>query len=372
MLSSRYRTPMRAVWIGLVLFATSKLSLAQTVIDASKLPQCAVDCAALNQANTGCVPPSAPVTDQGIYQSCMCQSTFLVTLYSTPDGVCDAECTSSGDRQRLKEWYVGLCTGGVVVTPAGGKPTATTKGGQSTSTAGSPQSTKSGVSNAGVSGSGINEPPKTWIAGHWQYVLMLIIIFLAMVFFTVLGLWLKRRHRRKQDARRSNVAAPDASFVTTNPNMSTISYSHSPRGSGLFRNSGGNMTSTSVVGVGGTAPSGAMGAVGRADSRNGMYRHSGGAGSGTWGGIGRPRAGTANSSTYPPITSPQLMQAQTRGYEYPDVESDRGQSPPPHGSWSNTSRAKARSKEKLGDDAITEVYQGESPVRHERKKRDFG
>jgi hypothetical protein len=42
---------------------------------------------------------------------------------------------------------------------------------------------------------------------------MLIVIFLGIVFFWVLGICLKRRHDRKRDARRGNLAAPDAFIV---------------------------------------------------------------------------------------------------------------------------------------------------------------
>jgi hypothetical protein len=41
----------------------------------------------------------------------------------------------------------------------------------------------------------------TRIAGHWQWVLLLIILFLAFVIGLTVGFWLKRRHRRRRELR---------------------------------------------------------------------------------------------------------------------------------------------------------------------------
>lgn len=48
---------------------------------------------------------------------------------------------------------------------------------------------------------------------------MLIIIFLGMILLSILGVWLKRRHRRKRDANTGNFGPRDA-FHPSNPHSS--------------------------------------------------------------------------------------------------------------------------------------------------------
>lgn len=55
------------------------------------------------------------------------------------------------------------------------------------------------------------------ISAHWKWVVMLAVIFLAMIFFSLLGLWLRKRHRAKHDATRANLAAPGASIGALPP-----------------------------------------------------------------------------------------------------------------------------------------------------------
>jgi hypothetical protein len=64
-------------------------------------------------------------------------------------------------------------------------------------------------------------------ATHWKWVLMLIIIFVAMILGLVVGLWLKRRYRRKKDAAGANMAARDAYNTGTEPG--TVANNRSQR-----------------------------------------------------------------------------------------------------------------------------------------------
>ena len=98
------------------------ISSGQTVIS-NTLPTCGQQCPVLLQAQGGCVPPAAPVTNQGIYQSCFCQSTFLQPLYGGPTPLCPT--CSTGDMTTVQNWFQGLCKAGAPVV-GGQQPTSTT------------------------------------------------------------------------------------------------------------------------------------------------------------------------------------------------------------------------------------------------------
>lgn len=75
-------------------------------------PQCAINCNNLKQAQTLCVPPTAPATGKSAYVTCFCQSNLLVNLKNSPDGVCDDTCSSPDDKNTLKKWYTDYCSSG--------------------------------------------------------------------------------------------------------------------------------------------------------------------------------------------------------------------------------------------------------------------
>ena len=115
--------------LGFVLFTAAVA--AEGVFDYTKLPQCAHQC--LSAAEANCVPPSAPVTSQSIYQSCVCQSGLLTGLHSS-----GAQCQTSGcsadDGTKISQYYVALCAGPVVAPPAATTTAATTGTTTTTST----------------------------------------------------------------------------------------------------------------------------------------------------------------------------------------------------------------------------------------------
>lgn len=124
---------------------------AQSVIDYSKLPQCAHSCTTLQSAEGSCVPPAAPVTNQATYQSCVCQSSLLTGLKSS-GGICQQFGCSTDDANAISQYYISLCNGPVIeptTTTTGTSTTATTTG-TSTSTADSSSGDK-GVSDANSS-----------------------------------------------------------------------------------------------------------------------------------------------------------------------------------------------------------------------------
>lgn len=127
------------------------------ILDKSKLPSCAFNCQLLTQAQSLCVPPTAPTADPAVYQTCFCNSNYVAPFRAGGTaGVCDAECPVASDLTKIQQWFTGLCTGGAVVIPNNGVTvaTGTTTSSAATGTASSESSTSSG------SGSG----HKSWYA----------------------------------------------------------------------------------------------------------------------------------------------------------------------------------------------------------------
>jgi hypothetical protein len=216
--------------LAAVLLLAAASALAESVIDYNKIPGCARQCTVLDQAEKGCVPPAAPSSNQATYQSCFCQSALLSPLRSS-GSQCQPAC-SQEDATKISQYYTGLCNGPVVNPPS--QTTGTTTG---TATA-----------TAGAIGKVVRpgeERGKDWYDSrplrmasicrtsairrfanvlcrwdtHYQYVIMVIVIFIAIVFFWVGGIWLRRRFERKADAKRANLAASDAPYQPSGPDI---------------------------------------------------------------------------------------------------------------------------------------------------------
>ncbi|KAE8356670.1 hypothetical protein BDV28DRAFT_83249 [Aspergillus coremiiformis] len=140
-------------------------------------PSCALSCPILQQAQSACIPPSAPPNGRPTYVSCFCQSALITQLHNTPDGTCTDTCTSAADRSILKTWYNDFCSSG-----GDNKGASPSDAAAATSTAKS-QNTY--------------PPPKSWWSSHFQWVIMIIILIVGFSALTVLGVWLKRRHDAK-------------------------------------------------------------------------------------------------------------------------------------------------------------------------------
>lgn len=92
-----------------LLTVLATLSIAQqTTILPTTLPACASQCQVLLQAQTGCVPPAAPVTNAAAYQSCFCQSGYLSSLYASAASTLCQSC-SAGDMSSIQAWYKSFC-----------------------------------------------------------------------------------------------------------------------------------------------------------------------------------------------------------------------------------------------------------------------
>jgi hypothetical protein len=126
------------------LLVAAASAVAESVLDFNQMPACAENCATLGNAESSCVPPNAPVTNQATYQSCVCASALLTSLYSS-DTLCQAFC-SADDASTIAQYYKSLCAGPVVYPSTS---TATTSTASSTTT-----STGTGTATAGAAGTG--------------------------------------------------------------------------------------------------------------------------------------------------------------------------------------------------------------------------
>ena len=150
-----FLTVARRLWAtsllyGVVVNAQSNVEI--LVFGANALPSCANGCQMLLNAQSGCVPPAAPVTSPQIYKSCFCQSALLITLRTTPVGVCDTVCTDPTALTQIMTWYNSYCASGDLpsVSSSVSTPSATTSSTTSTST------------SAVASKSSGNQPTQSW------------------------------------------------------------------------------------------------------------------------------------------------------------------------------------------------------------------
>jgi len=208
----------------LVLLSSPSLAQVGTILDHSKLPDCAFDCQTLLNAQSACVPSGgAPTTNQATYQSCFCQSGYLTQFKSTSYDICNGAC-SAADLQTIQTWYTNLCNDGVVVTPGGGSATSSSSSSASTSVATSTSSAQK------PSNKGSSHP--TWIGTHYRWVIMVIVLILAAICAIILGIWLKRRHSRQIEAshRNTTLVAEEAAAALRDRHPDTPSMSQMPSG----------------------------------------------------------------------------------------------------------------------------------------------
>lgn len=199
-----------------LLFAwvATSLVVAQNVINFSQLPECArSQCAILAEADANCVPPKAPVTNQGIYQSCVCESALLQGLKATGQ-LCQNTGCSAEDAGKISQYYKDLCAGPVVQpAPTAAAPTATTT-----------TNTATNRPTAGAAGAGatlLNQSEPSWISKHWKYVVMVVVIAIAMAVFWIGGIYVRRHFDRKRDAKRSNLSNANLMSSPGNPDRAT-------------------------------------------------------------------------------------------------------------------------------------------------------
>ncbi|KAL5359254.1 hypothetical protein BJX96DRAFT_174198 [Aspergillus floccosus] len=154
-------------------------------------PQCALSCSALNSAQSLCIPPTAPATGRSTYVTCFCQSNLLVQLKTSPDGTCNDVCTDASDRTTLQKWFSDFCA-------SGGNLQSTDNTDNSNNNANANANTNTNAASTATAKAHNNSPaPPSWWSGHYQWVVMVIVLIIGFALLTVLGVWLKRRHDAK-------------------------------------------------------------------------------------------------------------------------------------------------------------------------------
>ncbi|KAF2653182.1 hypothetical protein K491DRAFT_680689 [Lophiostoma macrostomum CBS 122681] len=157
------------------------------VLDFSRMPACAQHCSVLHDADSGCVPPSAPVTNQETYQQCVCASTLLTSLHSS-GALCQAFC-SSDDSSAISQYYNSLCKGPVVYP--GSSSTATgIDAGQMTTTLSTPRNFPSNASTDHASHA--TTSPRITLG----MIIAIILGGISAITLILLGLWMYRRRIR--------------------------------------------------------------------------------------------------------------------------------------------------------------------------------
>jgi hypothetical protein len=196
--------PVSALLLASNLFVPAVLAQTPQLIDPNALPACALNCALLNQAQAACLPPAAPVSNKAGYDACFCQSAYLQPFYSSPNGVCDAECASdTAALSQIQKWYTGLCKAAAAPEP----PTTTVDPGATTTTSVAPLATTSAIDTS--LGTVVQGPSGSWISRHWQWVIFIVVVFFAIVGLALLLRWLKKRHAARHSALTRGMAAAD-------------------------------------------------------------------------------------------------------------------------------------------------------------------
>ncbi|KAL4890003.1 hypothetical protein BDV59DRAFT_204808 [Aspergillus ambiguus] len=155
-------------------------------------PQCGLSCSALNSAQSLCIPPTAPANGRATYVTCFCQSNLLTQLKTSPDGTCDDVCSNESDRALLQKWFSDFCSSGGSL-----KSTADSSDANSENSDNSNQAAATAASTATANARKNTPAPQSWWSGHYQWVVMVIVLIIGFAVLTVLGVWLKRRHDAK-------------------------------------------------------------------------------------------------------------------------------------------------------------------------------
>ncbi|KAJ5143276.1 Integral membrane protein [Penicillium bovifimosum] len=161
--------------------ATSILPSAAT----DKFPQCGLSCAPLTNAQSSC-EAGTPAS----WTSCFCESALLTGLKSS-GSIC-ASC-SAADQSKLSTWYNEYCV-------SGGKQPESPQPATTTISAASATATDAS-STSSASQPFATEEKKSWWSGHYQWVIMLIVIVIGFSIIAVAGVYFKRRY----DAKRPNL-----------------------------------------------------------------------------------------------------------------------------------------------------------------------
>ncbi|PNY23221.1 Uncharacterized protein TCAP_06833 [Tolypocladium capitatum] len=154
--------------------------------DLSKLPDCAKECGPLYDANGACVPPAAPPADPAAYTACFCSDSRLAAFSRASTGVCDQACTGlPGGLQSVAGWFQAICKN--AKGENGGN------GGNGGGNNNQPTTTGTPGSSNNSTGGG------DWLSHHWQWVIMLVVLVVAIAVIWIGACIWRRRYLRRKD-----------------------------------------------------------------------------------------------------------------------------------------------------------------------------
>ncbi|KAI6804176.1 hypothetical protein KC327_g16669 [Hortaea werneckii] len=177
----------------------------------SKFPACAASCPLLVQAAQAC---GGTQTASQQTWSCFCQSGYLTSLKSSPNGICDGVCgAGTSENQQVMTWYNSNCgsdfgasehpdtnAGGATTTSAGAAGTSSSTL-ATIGTSGVAALPTTSASSGQVSGDDGDETSYegSWWDAHYKWVIMIIVLFIGLLIIGLIAGWLKHRHDRKRD-----------------------------------------------------------------------------------------------------------------------------------------------------------------------------
>jgi len=242
---------------SVLLLILSTLTTAQQAADGalvpftSSLPPCASQCGPLYDVQGGCTT-----------QSCFCADARLTTLFTGGNAavaaICGAaSCTAPADQQRVADWYKSFCPSNAGTAPgttAAGAPGATT-----TAAGNAPTNTGSGTSGGSNANNGNGNGVQgvvqhgSWFSTHWQWVVMLIVIIVAIVGGWVGACIWRRAYLRKKE-RQYELRPPAIPWAPAGPEQHMaggLQRVYGP-GVGMNANNGGGMKemNSQVAGTG--------------------------------------------------------------------------------------------------------------------------
>ncbi|KAI9903751.1 hypothetical protein N3K66_000280 [Trichothecium roseum] len=153
--------------------------------DTNILPSCAAACVPLYDANGACVPPAVNPGQPAAYTSCFCADSRVTAFSTASSGVCDNACGAPG-LGSIQSWFNSMCGGG------GGGTTTDTDGSATTGL-------DDDEGSSGNSDFKLDEDTGDWLSGHWQYVVMIVVLVVGIAAIWVGACVWRRRYVRKRD-----------------------------------------------------------------------------------------------------------------------------------------------------------------------------
>ncbi|KAI9158174.1 hypothetical protein HJFPF1_06165 [Paramyrothecium foliicola] len=222
--------------------------------DTGKLPPCAISCGVLHDVNGACVPPGGPAGEPSAYTACFCGDARVSPFSTAAAGVCDGVCQPDAATS-IMNWFQDICSV-ENNNNNGGNNGGNNNGGDNGGNNGGNGDSGSGNDNSGDTGSGSSgsgnrvgqQNNGDWLSNHWQWVVMLVVLVVAIA-----GIWVgaciwRRRYLRKKDRQ------------STLPQKQSGSVSHPSWGPGMGPSPSDNapgvfMPGTAAAGSGSASPS---------------------------------------------------------------------------------------------------------------------